>query len=445
MTANRIGRWMIGGGIVAIAVLVLTIHSGLNAIGAIVGLFLLTVFNFGFAMLFLKESREVRVKRARLYLVVGCGLLIAASTLRLTHTNGAATAMLLSGFFLSFAFLPLLIRNRYEKWLRYADTTLLILTLVSGDLVSGLLLILGVMGSFIGWTIGPWMLIGGIVSMAVTLVSWNYVFQIIVRKRKEAEDRATAANRELTDSITYAKRLQTAMLPDARGLQKLFPESFILFRPKVIVSGDFYFFEKHNDNIVLAAADCTGHGVPGAFMSVLGVEKLKEAAASHSDPSGILSALNRSIKTSLNQSDNEDSTRDGLDIALCSIHPDSGEMRYAGAYRPLWIVRSGAAEVEEIKATKKAIGGLTDENQLFESHTVNLLKGDTIYLFSDGYADTFNGVTGKKLMTKHFRELLLSVSSEPMPRQKERLESFIEEWMGGAGPVDDMLVIGVRV
>lgn len=252
-------------------------------------------------------------------------------------------------------------------------------------------------------------------------------------------------NREITDSINYAKRIQQASLPGADELTSALPQHFVLFKPKDIVSGDFYFLQRKGDLIILAAVDCTGHGVPGAFMSIIGSERLDDAVAQSNEPAEILQLLNIGVRNSLHQTTGEDSTRDGMDIALCVLNRKTGEMKFAGANRPLWIVRSGTSEVEEVKPTKRAIGGFTANEQIFEEHNVQLLAGDSFYISTDGYADTFGGRTNKKLSTKKFKEVLTAIQSKSMKEQGLHLDDFIEDWKSGTEQIDDILVIGVRV
>lgn len=255
-------------------------------------------------------------------------------------------------------------------------------------------------------------------------------------------------NREITDSITYAKRIQRAMLPSKEELKEHLPHSFVLFKPKAIVSGDFYLYVPAGDKVLLAAADCTGHGVPGAFMSMIATEKLHDAIEQATDTGEILSRVNKGIKVSLHQSD-EDSTRDGMDIALCALSAANAEgdrsLLFSGANRPLWIIRNGSKLIEEVKPDKKAIGGFTEIGETFKTNTLTLNKGDRFYIFSDGYADQFGGPESKKLTTRKFKELLLSLCDMPMSQQKKELSVFIEKWKGGAEQLDDILVIGVRV
>lgn len=254
-------------------------------------------------------------------------------------------------------------------------------------------------------------------------------------------------NREITDSINYAKRIQNAILPEPERIHKILPESFILFKPKDIVSGDFYFFLQNSRGMFFGAADCTGHGVPGAFMSLIGYEKLYDAAHKTSDTGEILSMVHKGIRKSLRQSADKTSTRDGMDIALCCIQEENKVMQlsFSGANRPLWIIRKGADTLEECRPTKKAIGGFTEEDQGFEVFKTEIKKGDTLYMFSDGYTDQFGGEKSKKLSSKKFRELLLQINQMSMTEQVRSLEKFIDTWKQKEEQLDDILVIGLRV
>jgi serine phosphatase RsbU (regulator of sigma subunit) len=298
------------------------------------------------------------------------------------------------------------------------------------------------------WMYSVYVLI--LVSCIFLIVWWNgrrlraKAIELTEEVRK-ATHTITEKQKEIIDSITYAKRIQRAMLPHRKDIWAAFPQSFVLFKPKDIVSGDFYFFHKNNQSVFIAVADCTGHGVPGAFMSMVGAGKLNDAVSQSTDTSEILSLLNKGIKTALKQSDSAESTRDGMDIALCSVDIENRIVQYAGANRPLWIIRKGQTEVEETKATKKAIGGLTEDNQHFESHVLKLQQGDTFYICTDGYADQFGGQTGKKLMTKKLKEVIIEIQNKSMKEQEQYLDNFVENWKAGTEQVDDILVIGIRI
>jgi PAS domain S-box-containing protein len=272
---------------------------------------------------------------------------------------------------------------------------------------------------------------------------------IIANTQKEVEEKykllIEKKNKVITDSLNYAKFIQDAKLPRKEEIYASLPQSFILFKPKAIVSGDFYFFHKNNQSVFIVAADCTGHGVPGALMSMIGSEKLTDAISQSTDNSEILQHLNKGIKKSLHQSDSKESTKDGMDIAICSIDTKNRIIKYAGANIPLWVIREKKTEVEEIKGTKKAIGGFTEDNQHFDNHEIKLQQGDSIYISTDGYADQFNGQDGKKLKTNNFKNILLGIQNMTMQEQEKHLDNFVENWKAGTEQVDDILVIGVRL
>lgn len=263
----------------------------------------------------------------------------------------------------------------------------------------------------------------------------------ITKQKADIDDK----NKKITDSINYAKRIQNARLPTKEYIKSALPNSFVLFKPKDIVSGDFYFFLQKKQTIFVAAADCTGHGVPGAFMSMIGFEKLEDAVLQGSQPSEMLKMLNIGIKTSLRQSESEASTKDGMDIGLCAIDLETKMLHFAGANRPLWIIRNQKNEVEEIKATKKAIGGFTENNQIFESTAIQLHQGDAIYMSTDGYADQFGHATKKKLMTKKLKELLLEIQPMQMAEQLIFLDNYLQNWKGATKQLDDILIIGIKI
>jgi PAS domain S-box-containing protein len=274
--------------------------------------------------------------------------------------------------------------------------------------------------------------------------------ELIIANIKKAEEEKykhliEEKNIVITDSINYAKRIQQAKLPRKEEIYEALPESFVLFKPKDIVSGDFYFFYKNDQSVIIVAADCTGHGVPGAFMSVIGSEKLTEAVRKSNGTSEILKHLNNGIKRSLHQSESYESTKDGMDIAICSIDIINNVVSYAGANIPFWLIRNGVSEIEEIKGTKDAIGGFTENDKYYESHELKLQKGDTFYISSDGYADQFGGQNGKKLMKRKFQKILLEIQNKSMREQEIHLDNYVEEWKSGIEQVDDILVIGVRL
>jgi serine phosphatase RsbU (regulator of sigma subunit) len=252
-------------------------------------------------------------------------------------------------------------------------------------------------------------------------------------------------NDEITDSINYALHIQQAMLPDKNEIFSVLPQSFVLFKPKDIVSGDFYFFINYHEKIFIATADCTGHGVPGGFMSMIGSEKLSNAIKQNSDPGKILSLVNEGIKRSLHQSGHTKTSRDGMDIALCAIDLKKLTVEFAGANRPIWIIRKNSKSLEEIKGTKASIGGLTEDDKTFDTHHIQLHAGDTFYICSDGYADQFGLNDNKKLTSKIFKNILFAIKDKSIPEQDRFLDDFIADWRGSIEQTDDILLVGIRV
>lgn len=256
-------------------------------------------------------------------------------------------------------------------------------------------------------------------------------------------------NIEITDSIKYAKNIQEALLPSLNEIYKLFANSFVLYMPKDIVSGDFYWFAKNGNTRFIAAVDCTGHGVPGAFMSIVGNTLLNEIVNEKkiTVPGDILLELHKGVKIALNQNAMEFERRDGMDITLCAFNEDSNEIQYAGANRPLWIYRKDRNyELDIIKATKFPIGGLElEETRVYQNHVVKVNEGDSLYLFSDGYADQFGGPKGKKFMLTNLQKVLLENIEAPLDVQKQKLTEAFMAWKQDAEQIDDVLVIGIRI
>ena len=262
-----------------------------------------------------------------------------------------------------------------------------------------------------------------------------------------------AKNHDITDSIKYAKNIQEALLPPLQNIHKELNDAFVLYMPKDIVSGDFYWFAKRNKKRFIASVDCTGHGVPGAFMSIIGNTILNEIVSEKNitQPAEILNELHVGVKTALKQNESENERRDGMDLALCSLNEDSTILEYSGANRPLWIFRNNKPideAFEMIKANKFPIGGLEMENEvkrMFTNHTIPVEKGDVVYVFSDGFADQFGGSRGKKFMLGNMQKLVSGIYQKPIQEQKTILQNAFIEWKGELEQIDDVLVIGFRI
>ena len=259
----------------------------------------------------------------------------------------------------------------------------------------------------------------------------------------QQRDQIAKQNRIITESIEYARRIQTAVLPQEQTIQTFFPDYFIFFRPKNIVSGDFYWISKIDQKVIIAAADCTGHGVPGAFMSMLGVAFLNEIVNQSKivNPDEILNQLRSKVIDALHQSAKKRGSRDGMDISLSVIDTEQNKMYFAGAYNSVYLIRDQA--LQEIKADRMPIGvHSVYQDKPFSAQTVCLQQGDRLYYFSDGYFDQFGGEKGYKFGKKSFKNLLLQIHSNDMQYQKATIDQTLKEWKGSRIQIDDIMVLG---
>ncbi|NJL11624.1 MAG: SpoIIE family protein phosphatase [Microscillaceae bacterium] len=264
---------------------------------------------------------------------------------------------------------------------------------------------------------------------------------------------AVRKNRDTLDSILYARQIQQALLPQLDVIQSVFAESFVLFKPRDMVSGDFYWFNSKSHLSVIGAVDCTGHGVPGAFLSMIGNELLNKIVIFKgiSEPDRILNQLQLEMRNTLKQKEN--GNEDGMDIGLCTLHlvPEDRQewfgpprLEFAGARNHLIYIQDQQLRV--IKGDKIPIGGyLYQEDHSYTRHVVPLHTSTRIYLFSDGFADQFGGPEKKKFMMGRFRELLFSIHQRPMPEQKELLDQQLRQWIGTGPQIDDVLVMGFLI
>jgi len=270
--------------------------------------------------------------------------------------------------------------------------------------------------------------------------------KLLEKKNEEITDQKMIIeekNSNITESINYAKRVQQSILNFAVTSEKK-EQSFILFKPKDIVSGDFFWYDDKGNLDIFVTADCTGHGVAGAFMTVIGVSLLNQIVNQDriTDPKTILKVLDHKIKEALTQKETSSSTH-SIDLAICVINQEKKEVTYSGANRPLYYFSN--KEFYEIKGTKSSIGDSLRDEKDFEDHVINFKKGDTFYMSSDGYADQFGGEKGKKYMTKRFKQLLQDIQELPLKGQKDRLKLEIEEWMKNTEQTDDIIVTGFQV
>lgn len=265
--------------------------------------------------------------------------------------------------------------------------------------------------------------------------------QILEEKNRQLAEN----NRQITNSITYASVIQAAILPPLELFSETFPEHFIFFKPKDIVSGDFYWFTKKEETIIVAVADCTGHGVPGAFMSMLGISYLNEIINIQKIQSTqeILNLMRNRIINALRQKPNQIDTRDGIDIALCALNTKTLEMKFSGAYRSV-VVFSGK-ETIIIDGDKMPIGYHRTRKNSFSTKNHQLKKNDIFYLYTDGFPDQFGGKDGKKYSRQRFREFLETISQRSLKDQKDKLEEELKVWQGGYEQIDDITIMGIKI
>jgi serine phosphatase RsbU (regulator of sigma subunit) len=254
---------------------------------------------------------------------------------------------------------------------------------------------------------------------------------------------------EILDSITYAKKIQAAMMPPEQYFHEILNDVFILFKPRDIVSGDFFWIKQVNQYTILAAADCTGHGVPGAFMSLLGINFLDEIVQRReiTEANQVLNELRKQVRNSLRQHGQAEESKDGIDMALCVIDEKNNTLQYSGANNPMYLIKSinGCPELTEFKADRMPLGYYQGRFKTFKNQDIQLEDGDVFYLFSDGFMDQKGGKDNKKFMSRKFKDLLIKIHQEPLQEQKKFLDKTITDWMGDNPQIDDILVIGVRV
>jgi serine phosphatase RsbU (regulator of sigma subunit)/Tfp pilus assembly protein PilF len=309
-------------------------------------------------------------------------------------------------------------------------------------------------------------LIGGLSAIALIVIVIAYAYaqkrkdnkkiteqnEKIIKTNEELKELNETTNRqkdEIITSILYAQRIQSAILPPETDINELLKDNFIFYRPKDIVSGDFYWIRKVKQYIIVVSADCTGHGVPAAFMSMLGMSYLTEIVQRRevTQANQILNELRKQIKLSLRQTADKEESRDGMDIALCVIDSKKNTMQYSGAHNPLYIIKNNNGEslLREIKADPMPVGVHLSHDKPFTNHEIQLEAGDAFYIFSDGFIDQGGGHDNSRFTSAKFKKLLLEIHDQSMPEQKEKLEKSLGNWMGEYPQRDDILVIGVRV
>ena len=262
---------------------------------------------------------------------------------------------------------------------------------------------------------------------------------------KREKEHVEINSKEINESIQYAKRIQASILPPMQRLEEGFVDSFIYYEPKDVVSGDFYWYEKIKNKPLFAVVDCTGHGVPGAFMSIIGYTQLNEIVNQQeiTDPGAILRELDKRVRTALHQNSmNDKNSKDGMELGLIHIDYAHNKLEFAGAMRPLYLVRNG--ELQIFKGSKFSIGGVSLREKEFTTIYIDIQPGDSVYVFSDGYPDQFGGPNGKKFMTRNVADMLRNIAHLAMSEQEKIIKQTIKRWMKNEEQVDDILICGIK-
>jgi len=403
-------------------------------------------------------SLDRRKKISRTIFIISLFVITLHFTFKYFRLPGAAILSFLFFDIFAFVFLPLHTKNRIDKWKQYTRKAWHAILLSMADQVSLALVFGGLLFRVFHWPLANVFLFTGLIILSATVIGWNQLFSREIVLRKEAEEKVKDAfvvlkeqhavieekSNEILASINYAKRLQGAILPSEKTRKNYLIDSFLIYQPKDIVAGDFYWIEKSGDQILFAAADCTGHGVPGALVSVVCNNALNRALKEFAilDPGKILDKTRELVIETFGNSEKE--VKDGMDISLCSLNIKSFELKWAGANNPLWLLRDGADDLIEIKGDKQPIGKYAEEKP-FTTHVMQLSAGDRLYLFTDGYADQFGGPMGKKFKYKQMKDLIAQISASDMDEQKDKIVSAFSDWRGNLEQVDDVCIIGVRV
>jgi serine phosphatase RsbU (regulator of sigma subunit) len=269
---------------------------------------------------------------------------------------------------------------------------------------------------------------------------------LLIEKQKQDIEHK---NKSITQSINYAKRIQMSLLPNEESIRKHFQDAFVLYKPRDIVSGDFYWFAEHREKIIVAVADCTGHGVPGAFMSLINNNFLNQVIKEQQvlEPSKVLTFVREKVILTLSSYQTDSHIKDGMDICLLSIDKKNFSVEFAGANRPLWLLRSGTiGQVEEIDGDKFFIGySYNWQSKNFQNQKLYLSKGDRLYLFTDGVTDQFGGEDDKKFGKNRLKQLLVETACQPLKVQKIVIDEALQKWQGLKSQTDDVCIVGIQL
>lgn len=447
MNLNKTGKYILK---VSAPVFVLSllsmffVESMQEAVGGILLLISYILFSVSLSLIFYNSIPLKRKKAITAVSIISGSIFAIGWCFKFLHWPGASVLIITSNFLFSFGCLPLIMKSRYEKRITLVSEKTLLLSIA--DMISISFILNGLLFKVMHWPAALLLIQTGIIILVITFIFWNISFRKEVKLRAIAEEKLKETlneveekQKEITDSINYAKRIQEAILPSFDFIKSHLPNSFIYYQPKDIVAGDFYWAEKVGNDFFIAAADCTGHGVPGALVSVVCCNALNRTVNEFklTEPGKILDKTRELVLESFSK--NGGDIKDGMDISLISINGNI--VKWAGANNPLWYYQNN--ELKEIKANKQPIGK-TDNPEPFTTHTIELQKGDSLYLFTDGFADQFGGPKGKKFKYKQLEDLLVSSNDLSINEQHHTLKNTLNSWKGNLEQVDDICIIAIR-
>lgn len=410
----------------------------------------------GIGLIYFNAEVAKRKRAVKLLSIVSGFIVLFGIFSKIMYYPGASIEIIVGLFFFALAVLPLVIKARYEArktLLKGKKTRFLNIT----DFIAFAFVIFGILFRFLHWPGAMYLLIIGGAGVVFSMITWNRSFRNEVKLRAETElklqeafaklesqhHQITEKNKEILDSINYAERIQKTILPGHKLLQDELRDYFIWYQPRDIVSGDFYWATKSEGRFFLAIADSTGHGVPGAFMSLLNSNFLNEAIVEKkiSETGAILDYVRNRLIASLSEDGSEDGGQDGMDCVLMKIDRTSQSLSFSGANNGLVLFRNG--ELLEFEGDRMPVGR-SIKTEKFTGTNIQLQAGDVIYAFSDGYGDQFGGPSGKKFKRKQLLSILASINTLPMPEQKEILKNKFRDWKGELEQLDDILIAGIR-
>ena len=410
-------------------------------------IWIILAFMFSFiGMSITWQSKSYDKKRAiRKYFLILLAVLLILTIISYYHNTYFYWFYLSSVLFFSFGITPLNASIRIKKWTNYVDSKLALNLLCYADHLGIILLTLGLSWKTMHWPLANQLILIGVILLIVAALSWNKIFRRQIDLRIVAENDLKEKNQEIMDSINYAQRIQHSFLATEQLLNQNLGEHFIYFNPKEAVSGDFYWAAKlNNGNFAMVNADSTGHGVPGAIMSILNISSIERAIEQGAEtPSEIFNESRKRIIERLKKDGSKEGGKDGMDSSIVCFSADKSKMAYTAAQNPIWVIRAG--EVIQIKAEKMPVGKHDHDHIPFVGGEFDLQKGDQVYTLTDGFQDQFGGPKGKKFMVKKMREYILSISHLPMKEQHINIKDTFNNWKGKMEQVDDVCVIGLRI